>query len=471
MNPKVKQKITLLSGPLAFLLLRFAARSFGGAAACALGVAVWMALWWVFRPVGIAVTALMPIVINAFFNLVPAGHVISNYFSEIVVLLLGADLICLTWSRTGLDRRVAVKALCGIGTSMQQQIAAWLGASVILSVFLPNVVVAAILCPIAAAMLKFVNSGEESDIRQSAPIFLAIGWGSGIGGFGSPIGGAANLVAIAYLEQLTGHEFMYVGWVLRFVPVLFLVFLLNLFYLWRINRTARNLNGSTAYFKKLNKDFGPLKRGEKIGLALFVLATLLAFLRPLYAELLPGLKPAYTFLTLGLLMFVLRDEDDNPMLNWKYAESHVMWGMMFLFASGMALGRMLIETGAVQHLTALIAANGPSGGTGTIVLFATFGCLLTELSSNTAAASIALPVVISIIQAIGLNPVPYMLLTVVSVNCAYVLPISTRAIPVSYGLDAGLQIRQGLRLTLLNVLLVTAVGWICINYVPFFASL
>ncbi len=437
MNSDMKRNFALLSGPLAFLLLRFAAQSFGSAAASALGMAAWMALWWVFRPVGIAVTALLPIAVNAVLNLIPSGHVISNYFSEIVVLLLGADLICLTWSRTGLDRRVAVKALCG--------------------------------CPIAAAMLKFVNGGEEPDVRQSAPILLAIGWGSGIGGFGSPIGGAANLVAIAYMEQLTGHEFMYVDWVLRFVPILFLVFLLNLFFLWQVNRTTQDLNGSASYFKKLNEEFGPLKRGEKIGLTLFVLATMLAFLRPLYAEVLPGLKPAYSFLTLGLLMFVLRDENDEVMMDWKYAESHVMWGMMFLFASGMALGRMLIETGAVKQLTALIASSGPSGGLGTVALFAAFGCFLTELSSNTAAASIALPVVISITQAIGLNPVPYMLLTVVAVNCAYVLPVSTRAIPVSYGLDAGLQIRKGLRLTILNVLLVTALGWFCINYVPFFS--
>ena len=90
----------------------------------------------------------------------------------------------------------------------------------------------------------------------------------------------------------------------------------------------------------------------------------------------------------------------------------------------------------------MIAASGPSGGLGTVALFAAFGCFLTELSSNTAAASIALPVVISITQTLGLNPVPYMLLTVVAVNCAYVLPVSTRAIPVSYGLDAGLQIRK-----------------------------
>ena len=64
-----------------------------------------------------------------------------------------------------------------------------------------------------------------------------------------------------------------------------------------------------------------------------------------------------------------------------------------------------------------------------------------------------------------------MLLTVVAVNCAYVLPVSTRAIPVSYGLDAGLQIRLGMRLTVVNVLMVMAIGWLCVNYIPFFASL
>ena len=95
MSSDMKRNFALLSGPLAFLLLRLAAQSFGSAAASALGMAAWMALWWVFRPVGIAVTALLPIAVNAVLNLIPSGHVISNYFSEIVVLLLGADLICL----------------------------------------------------------------------------------------------------------------------------------------------------------------------------------------------------------------------------------------------------------------------------------------------------------------------------------------------------------------------------------------
>ena len=469
MGQERKKSLALIFGPTAFLLVRMAAQPFGEKAAWALGLAAWMALWWMLRPVDIAVTALLPIAVNAAFSLSPNERVISRYFSEIVVLLLGADLISLTWERTGLDRRVAVRVLCGIGASMRRQIFAWLGASAALSVFLPNVVVAAILCPIAAAMLRFV-SGKQALPAAAVPILLAVGWGSGIGGFGSPIGGAANLVAISYLENLTGHEFMYVDWVVRFLPFLAFVFSLNLAFLLVMAGHGR-LPGSGDYFRDLYRGLGPLSRGERIGLTLFAAATALAFLRPLYAALLPGMKPAYVFLSLGLLTFFLRDENGTPMRAWKFAASHVMWGMMFLFASGMALGGLLIDTGAVEKLAALIAEAEPRGGVGTVALFVVFGCLLSELSSNTAAASITLPVVIGICGAVGLDPTPYLLITVVAVNCAYILPISTRAIPVAHGLDAGVQIRQGLRLAVLNAIAVTAAGWFCLRFVPAFSAL
>lgn len=493
----MKKWAALASGPFAFLLT-FILAPCEARQASALGLAAWMALWWALRPVAIAVTALLPIAVNAALNLLPGERIISQYFSEIVVLLLGADLISLTWSRTGLDRRVAALALAHVGTSMRHQIFMWLAASVVLSIFLPNVVVAAILCPIAAAMLRFAagakgtaptgttaqtdaageagktglsatdgaeGAGEDGaagivDPRLAAPILLAVGWGSGIGGFGSPIGGAANLVAISYIEQLTGTEFMYVDWVVRFLPILFIIFLLNLFFLRRMAGAGESLSRASEYLKNLYDEFGPMSRGEKIGLLLFAAATLLAFLRPVYAGILPGMKPAYVFLTLGLFTFVLTDEKKEVMLTWKYAESHVMWGMMFLFASGMALGRMLIETGAVDYLAASIASGKISSGLPMVAAFSVFGCLLTELSSNTAAASIALPVVISICQAAGTDPMPYLFITVVAVNCAYILPVSTRAVPVSHGLDASVQIREGLKLALLNVVVVILLGWL-----------
>lgn len=106
----------ILLGPLGFLAAALLlAPVLGAKGGFAVGTAVWMAIWWIFRPVHIAVTSLLPIAVNAAFSLVPNEHVIARYFTDIVVLLLGADLLCLGWSATGLDRRISLRALCSSG--------------------------------------------------------------------------------------------------------------------------------------------------------------------------------------------------------------------------------------------------------------------------------------------------------------------------------------------------------------------
>lgn len=468
----MKQNLELLSGPAAFGLSAWLLTgTFQPAAALSLACALWMALWWIFRPVSIYVTAFIPIVINSFFALIPMDHVISQYFSEIAVLLLGSDLICLTWTTTGLDKRISVKALCSIGTSMKSQIFVWFLASTVLSIFLPNVVVAAIFCPIAVAMLHFVGEKDISASKTAIPILLAIGWGSGIGGFGSPIGSSANLVAISYLEKLTGHEFMYFDWVIRFLPVLALIFLMNLLFLFFLPCPLKALPGTKEYFRQMYASFGPMKQGERIGLFLFAAATLLAFLRPLFAPFLPAMKPAYVFLFLGMLMFFLKDENGKPMLTWKYAESHAMWGMIALFASGLALGKLVIETGAIEELSHLIAAMNLTPGLPVMAMACIFACAMSEISSNTASASISIPVVIGITTSLSLNPVPYILGTIAAYNCAYILPISTRAIPIGYGLSASAQIRYGAVLSFLTVMLTTLTCTAFMNFIPLFSEL
>lgn len=159
------------------------------------------------------------------------------------------------------------------------------------------------------------------------------------------------------------------------------------------------------------------------------------------------------------------------MLKWEYAESHAMWGMYFLFASGIALGKILIHTGAVEKLGAGMKLLSLDGGFVTLLIFTAFTTLMAEISSNTAAASIAIPVAVSICQSLSLNPIPYVLTTIVAQSCAYVLPLSTRAIPVAFGLDPGVQVRRGIALTGLNILLTSGIGYVCITCLPQFGRL
>lgn len=89
---------------------------------------------------------------------------------------------------------------------------------------------------------------------------------------------------------------------------------------------------------------------------------------------------------MGLLAFTFEDEDGKALLTWEFAEKGVMWGMLFLFAGGLALGSLVTETGAALKMAEAITLLPLTGGLETVFAFTLFSTVLTEISSNTAAA-------------------------------------------------------------------------------------
>ena len=102
---KTSKKINLIIGPL-LLVLCIAAlpgsvfATFQSRAA--IGTVAWMAYWWVTGPVDYAVTAFLPIAVNALLQITDMKEVISNYASETILLLLGASILTVSWQKSGL---------------------------------------------------------------------------------------------------------------------------------------------------------------------------------------------------------------------------------------------------------------------------------------------------------------------------------------------------------------------------------
>ena len=397
--------------------------------------------------------------------------VISCYSSEIVILLLGADLIAITWSQTGLDKRIALKALCVIGPSATQQIVVWFLLAAIMSMVLPNAVVCAVLCPIAYSMLQYISTGSKSDHAIQAIILAAIAWAAGIGGLGTPLGGAMNLVAVEYLEQQMNGEFMYVDWIIRLFPILLVLMALDIAYLLMIKPKKIALNGTKEYFKQQYSEMPKLSRDELVSAVVFSAATLLAFCRELIAGYLPNLKPAYMFASFGFLMFLIPKENKEPFLKWGDAQKQIDWSLLILFAGGLAAGKLISDSSAAAALANTLAALNLTGGFVTILLFVAFTVIVAEVSSNTAAAAICTPVVISVVQALGLNAVPYIFITAAAFNVAYMLPTSIRAIPVGYGLEPSYLFRNGLVLTVSSIFAVSVIGYAMMEFWPAFSSM
>ena len=158
--------VHVLGGPGVFLLLLLLPlSSIPYPVRGSLGLLLWMSWWWIFEPGNLAVTGFLPLVVLAIFNFLPAGRVLPSYADELIILLLGANVLSTLWTRWGLDRRIALVSLIGVGTSARRQILVWFAVAAVLSAFLPNTVVAAAMMPIVLAMLRFI--GIE-DIGKSA---------------------------------------------------------------------------------------------------------------------------------------------------------------------------------------------------------------------------------------------------------------------------------------------------------------
>lgn len=158
-----KRIVHLLIGPLLFglftaLLPHGVFTTFESRAA--IGTIMWMAYWWVTGPVDYAVTAFLPIALNAIFQMTDMSAVISNYADETILLLLGASIISVMWENTGLDKRIAITFLRLIGSSLRIQLVFWFVLSAVLSAVLPNAVVCATITPIAIAMLKYIGMDD-----------------------------------------------------------------------------------------------------------------------------------------------------------------------------------------------------------------------------------------------------------------------------------------------------------------------
>lgn len=322
-----RRLICILLGPTILMVSIFTLSDFlTRPGAEAVGVLLWMVFWWVTRPVHMTVTAFVPVLVNALLNTVPMASLTAQYASDSIILILGSSLLTLPWAATGLDRRVALKILSIIGPSMRSQITVWLFASMLVSSILPNVAVCALYTPIAVSMLAAAGIEDIEKSEHAVPILLAIGWGVGLGGVGTPLGGAMNIAAISFLEEYTGHEFMYVDWIVRIAPYFVLLAILSLIGMLLLYGKSSPLKGTKEYFVSSYSKLGPMKRDEKICAGLFLIALTGAFTRPLYADLLPGLAPAYIFLLFGSLSFVINAANKKPMLVWETAQQGVNVG-------------------------------------------------------------------------------------------------------------------------------------------------
>ena len=134
----------------------------------------------------------------------------------------------------------------------------------------------------------------------------------------------------------------------------------------------------------------------------------------------------------------------------------LIWGILLLFGGGLCLSAILSETGTSAMIAGSILRNIHEGQGLLLIFLATvFIISLTEISSNTGAAAITIPIMMEVAR--QFNPefvLPMVMAIGIGANCAFMLPVSTPPNALAYATEevtVKTMIKAGVLLDLLAI--------------------
>ena len=155
MNLKQIRTALIIVGPLLGLVVFALAQHLGlaaGAAATA-GITLWVGLWWIFEPVPLPATSLIPFAAFPLAGVLPNKVIAQAYGHWLILLLLGGFILSTAMEKSGVHRRIAIGMIRGVGgTSPARLILGVMLATGLLSGWISNTATVLMMLPVAIAL-------------------------------------------------------------------------------------------------------------------------------------------------------------------------------------------------------------------------------------------------------------------------------------------------------------------------------
>ncbi len=427
------------------------------------GATTLIAVWWIFEPIPIPATSIIPFVIFPLGGVVSSTQVATRYGHYLILLLMGGFLLSTAMEKSGAHRRLALTMVRLVGgASGKRLVLGFMIASAALSMWISNTATVLMLLPIALAVL------EKSKDRQvlAVPLLLGVAFAANIGGIGTPVGTPPNVIFMAQYAETFRQEWSFLNWMMIGVPVV--VLFTPVCWLW----LTRGLQLTEEIFIP---DPGKWRTEEVRVLTVFGITALLWVTRsePFggwngIVEWIwnydrgEGNKPLILDSTVALMMvvvmFLVPNGKGAMLLDWETAVK-VPWGLLLLFGGGMAIGLAFEKSG----LSAVI--GNALGGVTALYIFLMIAviCLvmtfLTEITSNTATTALLMPILAGAANSPE-NGALLMIPAAISASCAFMLPVATAPNAIVFGtneISTRTMVQNGFVLNLCGACIITLV--------------
>jgi sodium-dependent dicarboxylate transporter 2/3/5 len=471
-----RRTIGLFVGPIVFLILLFAPLPLPPPAHRIAAILALMVVFWVTEALPLAVTALLGPVLAVVLQVVPVRAAFASFADPIIFVFIGSFILAEAMFVHGVDRRIAYTALSWsfVGTSAARILVTFGAVTTFLSMWMSNTATTAMMFPIGLSIVAHLARTGMTGARQFALVMMLItSFGASIGGIGTPVGTPPNLIGIGMLERISGVDITFFQWMLLGVPAMLLMFgfVAVQFYFAGARRMTVGAESTQMVRDELAK-LGPVSRGQRNVLLAFGLTVVLwvtpGVLAVAGVETTPFGRafsqsvPESVAAMIGALLLFLLPLDWRARkftLTWDQALK-IDWGIVLLFGGGLAMGELAFSTGLAEAMGKGITAWLPSQTTVALtLLFTGAAIILSEATSNTAAANMIVPIAIAVAQAAGVRPIEPALGATLGASMGFMMPVSTppNAIVYSSGfIPITAMMRYGIMLDLAGYVVIVA---------------
>lgn len=415
----------LIGAPVtAALVLLVAKQLMPFAAAYTLALIVWVAWWWISEVLPLAITALLPMVLLPLGGVLPMRSASAALGNDIIILFMGAFMLAKAVEASQVHKRIALNLIQRIGASDGKRVVfAFMLATAFISMWISNTAAVLALLPVALA----ISDASENKNFQRA-LLLGLAYAASVGGIGTLIGTPPNLIFASVYEQSTGASFGFSRWLSIGIPLVVIAIPLMAWWLSRRVQLTQplvlpELGDMSHYERRVLWVFGAVVAAWVLRTAPF--GGWSAWLQ------LPEVSDATVALAGVVAMFMIPSRPqvaDAPapprLLTWTLA-GNIPWSILLLFAGGIALAQGVTASGLSTVLGQALA------GLAVLPLWLLVFCLtlsvslLTEVTSNTATATLLMPILAALSEALQLPPEVLMIPAVIACSCAFCLPVAT----------------------------------------------
>jgi sodium-dependent dicarboxylate transporter 2/3/5 len=452
----------------------------GARPALAAAVTALMAIWWLSDAVRMELVACVPLAVYPFSGVHGEGFTANflgaalPYLDPYIFLFLGGMCIAAAMQQWNLHRRIALAIMRAIGTEPPRLLAGFLVATAFVSLWISNTATAVMMFPIALAVIaQFESRAGRRLAHYGAAIMLAIAYAANVGGIGTKIGTAPNAQFSSFMA-LRGTEVGFLPYMVVGVPFVALFLPLVWLALWREGRRdAPSREHGADAVREESARLGPISRGERIVLAVFVAAgalwiagqPLTAALRPHVQAFALGSSHVEGAISMLAALALLAWPVDGTRALAIPSLRRVPYGTLVLLGGSLSMAAGIEASGLGRWLAAALAGVHELDPLVQVVGASVVTVGLSAVASNVATVAIMLPVLAGAVAPAHAHTVLFA--ATISASCDFALPAGTppNAIVFASGyLTIPRMARIGIRLDLAAALL--AALW-CLLAVPF----